>query len=68
MRSRYFKTRITRHHDGPQNFIKLWTDAGILGRETNWKARKFQEAAEIYKSAKTQLVLLVWIHIQCGCE
>jgi hypothetical protein len=21
----------------------LWTDAEIMGRETNWKARKFQE-------------------------
>jgi hypothetical protein len=28
----------------------LWTDAEIIGRETNWKARKFQEAAEIYKA------------------
>jgi hypothetical protein len=27
----------------------LWTSAEIIGRETNWRAKKFEEAAEIYK-------------------
>jgi hypothetical protein len=44
----------------------LWTNAEIIGRETNWKARKFQEAAEIYKAGEN--VLLVSIYIQCGCQ
>jgi hypothetical protein len=33
----------------------LWTDAEIIGRETNWKARKFQEAAEIYKAGENAI-------------
>jgi hypothetical protein len=33
----------------------LWTDAEIIGRETNWKAREFQEAAEIYKAGENAI-------------
>jgi hypothetical protein len=33
----------------------LWTDAEIIGRETDWKARKFQEAAEIYKAGENAI-------------
>jgi hypothetical protein len=31
----------------------LWTDAEII--ETNWRARKFQEATEIYKAGKNAI-------------
>jgi hypothetical protein len=33
----------------------LWTDVDIIGLETNWKARKFQEAAEIYKAGENAI-------------
>jgi hypothetical protein len=33
----------------------LWTDAEIIRRETNRKARKFQEAAKIYKAGENAI-------------
>ena len=45
-------SKLCEHHYETGHRI-LWEDAEILGYEQHWRARKIQEAAEIFKGGET---------------